>query len=129
MHISVCCKFFDGDPEPNFIGYEKQCERFFVGANAVQLSRKIDCGIGPPMQVIMFANGTPLKDGFSLPLLLIWGRADYWDVFGQGHSTEWCYQIGFTLTKTKELIATFTQYGEHNRAYENQKTRPSRDDP
>jgi hypothetical protein len=129
MKISARCGFFDGDPNPDFIGYEESPRQLFVGGNAVQLSRKVECAIGAAMQVVMLANGTPLKGGFSNPILLIWGRADYWDIFCKGHSVEWCYQIGFTLTKAKELIATFTQYGEHNRAYENQKTRPGRDDP
>ncbi|HTC44353.1 MAG TPA: hypothetical protein VK696_04820 [Steroidobacteraceae bacterium] len=129
MKISVDYGFFDGDPEPDFIGYKEPPKQLFVGGNAVQLSKSIEVGLGPALQVIMFVNGTPLKGGFSRPLLLVWGRADYWDIFGKGHSTEWCYRVGFATSPEKKLIATFTQYGDHNRAYENQKTRPGRDDP
>jgi hypothetical protein len=129
MKISVCHKFFDGDPEPDFIfGYKESPGPFFVGANAVQLSKKIEVATDSVLQVVMLANGTPLKGASSNPLLLVWGRADYWDIFDKGHSMEWCYKIGVAAPERK-LIATFTQYGEYNRAYENQNTRPNRDKP
>ena len=56
------------------------------------------------------------------PIFLIWGRADYEDIFGKAHFIEWCYRIRLDDHKGKGLRATFTQWGEYNRSDEDQST-------
>jgi hypothetical protein len=52
------------------------------------------------------------------PLILIWGRADYDDVFGKHHFVEWCYRLRFERHKGERMSAGFIQWGEHNRSDE-----------
>ena len=52
------------------------------------------------------------------PMMLIWGRADYEDVFGKSRFVEWCYRVRFDRHDGKELRASFIQWGEYNRSDE-----------
>lgn len=57
------------------------------------------------------------RDG-APPLVLIWGRADYEDVFGEKHFVEWCYRVRLLAPDKKMLRAEFIQYGDFNRTDE-----------
>ena len=48
------------------------------------------------------------------PLFLIWGQADYEDVFEDKHTTKWCYRVRLDRHDGKKLNATFIQWGGHN---------------
>lgn len=54
-------------------------------------------------------------------MILIWGRADYEDVFDKPHFVEWCYELRFDMYDGKRLSATFIQIGNHNRTDEDTK--------
>jgi len=50
------------------------------------------------------------------PIILIWGRADYLDVFDARHSIEWCYKLRFSRPRRNErMAAQFIQWGPYNR--------------
>jgi hypothetical protein len=52
------------------------------------------------------------------PLMLIWGRADYKDVFENQHFIEWCYRVRFDRHDGKKLRVSFIQWNEHNQSDE-----------
>ena len=56
------------------------------------------------------------------PIFLIWGRADYEDIFGKSHFIEWCYRIRLDDHRGEGLRATFTQWGDYNSSDEDQNT-------
>jgi hypothetical protein len=50
------------------------------------------------------------------PLFLIFGRAEYQDVFGAQHLTEWCYKLRLERHAAGPMTAGFVQWGPHNRS-------------
>jgi hypothetical protein len=56
------------------------------------------------------------KGGFQdpLPKLFVWGRADYEDVFGKHHFTQWCYQFRPERHDGKNLRVGLIQWGPYN---------------
>jgi hypothetical protein len=56
------------------------------------------------------------------PMVWIWGRADYEDIFGMKHFVEWCYQPRFDAHDGKRLRVTFIQWGDNNRTDDSTKT-------
>ncbi len=52
------------------------------------------------------------------PLIFIWGRADYEDIFKRKHFAEWCRRLRFDRHDGKTLHASFIQWGEYNRTDE-----------
>jgi hypothetical protein len=118
MTINVSHKLLDGGLKPDFtFGYRYPEERHFVGPNSIQTSKSIEMGIGAAMEVIKVECRIP-GSSISHPLLIIWGRADYRDVFDKPHFVEWCYRIGFARAPGQKLSAAFTQWGEYNRTDE-----------
>jgi hypothetical protein len=49
------------------------------------------------------------------PIIIIWGRADYKDVFGRSHFTQFCYRLRMEDHRGNDLRASFVQWGDYNR--------------
>src|SRR5262249_37451322 len=81
---------------------------FSVGPHAAEASEFIEI---TGTQALVDYGLRPVGAG---PLLIVLGRADYQDVFGQVHFTKWCYQLRYDSHKGEGLRATFIQYGEYN---------------
>jgi hypothetical protein len=101
---------------PTEFSYKWGPESFFIAPNAIEPSGVIEI---PPAQSLVDHHafgGTGPE-----PRILIWGRADYEDIFGKPHFVEWCRQLRFERHKQKtELRASFIQWGEHNRTDESE---------
>jgi hypothetical protein len=50
------------------------------------------------------------------PPVLIWGRADYEDIFGRSHFVEWCHRLRLDRHDGKNMRAGFIQWGDYNRS-------------
>jgi hypothetical protein len=86
---------------------------FFLGPQAVEASDVIE--MTGTMALVNW-QWNPVSPS---PRMFIWGRADYRDVFGQPHFTEWCYQLRLSRPVRSERIrAQFIQWGEYNRTDE-----------
>jgi hypothetical protein len=90
--------------------YRKPPIPFFVGPNAVETSASFEI---PGAGAIVDWSWHPVGDQ---PLVLIWGRADYEDIFDKAHFVEWCYRVTFSRPyRLQRLRAIFTQWEEYNR--------------
>ncbi len=90
---------------------------FFLGPQATSGSKLIDVHSGFINELIEWKNN-PVG---TIPPPMIWGRADYEDVFGESHFTEWCYSPEATRTDpTERLRISFVQADQHNRSDYNQ---------
>jgi hypothetical protein len=100
-----------GQPLPEDFSFRASAKSFFVAPQAVVASEIIEMpaanalirggvGIGPP------------------PLMLMWGRADYEDIFGNPHFVQWCHRIFFERHDGKTLRAHSIQWGDYNRSDE-----------
>jgi hypothetical protein len=91
--------------------YKKPPTQFFVAPQAVERSDVFEI---PSARAIVDWSWHPFGDP---PLILIWGRADYEDIFGRNHFVEWCYRVGFSRPYRRGRIsASFTQWGDYNRS-------------
>lgn len=115
MRIQVNWGQFPPLPLPPEYGYEFLSIPFFIGPKAVEGSGFIEM---PRARALIdygaFRDGEP-------SMILIWGRADYEDVFDKPHFVEWCYELRFDMYDGKRLSATFIQIGNHNRTDEDTK--------
>lgn len=86
----------------------------FIAPKAIEGSEFIEIPSRFSNEII---NGGTPHIGYA-PVMFIWGRAEYDDIFGQPHFTEWCYQIRFARRHGERLRADFTQWGKHNKTDE-----------
>jgi hypothetical protein len=99
-----------GSPIPLDFSFREKPAAFFLGPGAVEASDMIEM---PGAMALVNWQWNPIS---PRPLMLIWGRADYRDVFGKPHFTEWCYQLRLSRpVRTERMRAEFIQWGEHNR--------------
>jgi hypothetical protein len=95
--------------------YKTKSFPFFIGPNSVERSEPIEI-TGTQVFIDNVMNGLPD------PPILIWGRAEYDDVFGGGpHFIEWCYRLRYEAHRGERLGAHFLQWGEYNRSDEDTK--------
>jgi hypothetical protein len=99
-----------GPIPPDYIYKDKK--PFFLAPHAVEPSEFIEM---PGVQVVIDYAITSLG---AEPMIFIWGRADYEDIFEQPHFTEWYYQLRLERHKGKEMGANFIQWGDYNRTDE-----------
>jgi hypothetical protein len=89
---------------------------FFSGRKPREGSHYIEM---PPARTLIeygaFRRGEP-------HIILIWGRADYEDVFEQSHFVEWCYELRFDKHDGQKLRASFVQIGDYNRTDEDEES-------
>lgn len=96
---------------PTKYGYgAEDAQTFFLPPKAVQGGQFIEI---PEARAHVTRQ---LEHIANKPILLMWGRADYRDIFDRPHFVEWCYQIRFDAHKGEKLNVTFIQWGEYNRA-------------
>jgi hypothetical protein len=98
---------------PSEYGYRNDRAPFFLAPMAVEPSEVIEV---PTASAIVNWSWFPIHPP---PLILIWGRADYEDVFGGTHFVEWCYRLRLSRpVHGKTMSAGTTQWGEYNRSDE-----------
>lgn len=95
-------------PIPKFI-YRGSPQPFFIAPGATEPSAVIEM---PSAQEIINASWNPAK---APPQILIWGRADYEDIFGHKHFVEWCHELRLSRSGGGKLRPSTIQWGEHNR--------------
>ena len=83
---------------------------FFVGPGATEPGDFIDMSAAPMGLINWSLHPIPPE-----PILLVWGRADYEDVFGKSHFTEWCYRIRPERHTNERMTVGFMQWGDYNR--------------
>jgi hypothetical protein len=97
-------------PIPPEHTYREAPQSFFLSPNAIEPSSYVEMPGGQAL--INWANN-PVGDA---PMMWIWGRAGYEDVFGKPHFSEWCYQVRFSRhIRSERMRAQFIQWGEYNR--------------
>ena len=112
MKIQVDWQNFGARPPTQFPPpYTKIPDFLFIGPNAIELSEGKDMSRAP-QALIDFEIENPVR---GPPLILIWGRAEYEDVFGHPHFVEWCYRLRLERHDGKRIRAHFIQWGEYNR--------------
>jgi len=87
-------------------------ERFFLAPRSTEPSDFIEM----PGANEIINEGMP-HPGLA-PMMFIWGRADYQDIFGHWHFAQWCYQVRFDRHRGARLRAQFIQWGDNNRTDE-----------
>jgi len=100
-----------GPVPPDYV-YKNPPEPFFLAPKAIEPSVFIEM---PGVQALVDYGMNPLGDP---PLMFIWGRADYEDIFKRPHFIEWCYCVRLDRHDGKKLRASFIQWGEYNRTDE-----------
>lgn len=98
--------------------YADQRKSFFLPPKATEQGSFIE--IPAASEIVGQALGKRLQ-GEPIYRLLIWGRADYEDVFDHPHVLEWCYEIRFDAHKGRGLGVRFIQWDEYNRTDYDQK--------
>ncbi len=107
MRIQV--DWSDGEDRP--VGsYRREWQRFFVAPKSSETSEFIEMpGLGA------LIRGGAVGTVVQMPLRLIWGIAEYDDVFGKKHSLRWCYRIRPSRPVPGEGIKiSFIQWGDYN---------------
>jgi hypothetical protein len=111
---------------PDFdFAYTDRAERHFLGPKSIETSTFVEIPAIHATKAIAFKCGMPLISSVGTneyaaiyPSIVIWGRADYLDIFDKPHFIEWCYRTEFSCPDGKKLSASFTQCGEYNRTDE-----------
>ena len=99
------CWHNPGRPFADDYSYRFASTPFFVSPKAVQTSEFVEMTGG---QALIDRGWRPVGPE---PLMLIWGRAHYEDVFGGKHFVEWCYRVRFDRHDGKTLRAQLIQWG------------------
>jgi hypothetical protein len=99
-------------PIPPTYGYRNPPQPFFIAPKALEPSAFVEI---PSVRSLVDYGLNPIG---VAPMVFIWGRADYEDVFGQSHFVEWCYQVRLEDHKSAGLKAHFIQWGDYNRTDE-----------
>ncbi len=97
---------------PESFTYRREPISFFVPPGGEELSQEIEI---PGARAIIDWSFNPVG---APPLFLIWGRADYEDIFGRRHIVEWCRELRLDRHDGVNLRATFIQWGGYNRSYD-----------
>jgi hypothetical protein len=100
-----------GHVPPDYI-YARPPTPFFLAPKAAEISAEIEI---PPAASLINWGMSPIGEE---PHIWIWGRADYEDVFGRPHFTEWCRRLRFDNHRGERLRAQFIQWGDYNRTDE-----------
>jgi hypothetical protein len=109
MKIQVDWRHPSGSIPPPEYSYRTSPEHFFLAPKAVELTETIELP-----QAAGIVNWSMSQMGVE-PLILVWGRADYEDVFSRKHFVEWCYRLRLSRTGGERMRASMIQWGEYNR--------------
>lgn len=115
MEVQINLRGLTGPLSPDF-GYPYDHpmhtkQPLFLGPKSAEPSEAIQ--INPNFARQIINNGDP--HSAEPPMMFIWGRADYADVFGENHFIEWCYRVRFERHVGERVRAYFIQWGEYNR--------------
>jgi len=102
----------DGNERP--VGnYREPWQEFFIAPKSTETSEFIEMpGLNELIQ-----DGAAGVGGRRVPLRLIWGAAEYEDVFDKKHWLRWCYRIRASRPNPGQgLKITLIQHGDHNAA-------------
>lgn len=102
-------EYLEGTSNPNY-EYDGEPKAIFLAPHACE-----------PGDFVEIPNAHDCVDyglglGTTEQIILIWGRADYKDVFDKEHFMEWCYRLRFDDHKGEGLRASFYQWGTYNRS-------------
>ena len=89
--------------------YRNSKQPFFLAPRAIEPSDFIQINAG---QSIIDYEMYPHRG--VAPIILIWGRADYEDIFGNPHHVRWCHQLRFERHDGQKMRAGFIQWGNYN---------------
>lgn len=109
MTIQVNWRGPKGPIPPDYI-YGNPPEPFFLAPKTVEPSALVEM---PGAAVLI---DWALRPAGVEPIVFIWGRADFEDVFGKKHFIEWCRRLRFDRHDGKKLRASFIQWGDYNRS-------------
>jgi hypothetical protein len=109
MTIRVCWHN-PGQPFLNDYSYRFAPMPFFVPPKAVEGGEFVEMTGG---QALIDYGWKPVGPE---PLMLIWGRANYEDIFNRRHFIEWCYRVRFDRHDGKTISAHLIQWGDYNRS-------------
>jgi hypothetical protein len=114
MKLQVHCRGPGGSLAADFAyDYPEATTPFFVAPHAVESSEVIEIsGIND-----LIKNGTAGAVG-AAPVMFVYGRADYEDVFGKSHYIQWCYRIRPDRHDGKKLRVSLIQSGSYNHSDE-----------
>lgn len=124
MTMCVHWQFIARDIPPGY-SYANTPKPFFIPPQAIEPSTFLEIPTTGVQGLIDYDMGLPKiipvphDDAHIViidPKLLIWGRADYKDIFGRVHYIEWCYEVRFERHDGKKLRAGFIQWGDYNRS-------------
>jgi hypothetical protein len=101
-------------PIPPDYTYEQDPASFFLAPKSVDASEFIQI----PTQTLIDYGLNPAG---AEPIIFLWGRTDYEDVFGKPHFIHWCYRLRYERYKGERLQAGFIQWGNYNRSDEDGK--------
>ena len=105
INVDFCETTKESPPDFSF---RKNSQKFFLAPNATEPSEYFEV---PQVRSIIDQSLTCLSQE---PIVLIWGRADYEDIFGELHFIHWCYRLRLDDHKGDGLRATFIQWGDYN---------------
>jgi hypothetical protein len=115
MTVNVNWRKPGGSLAENFsYNYADEPQSFFLAPKASAISEAIEIPAIHANEIIN--NGMP-RFG-ETPIMFIWGRADYFDVFDAPHFVEWCFRIRFDRHDGRTLMVRFIHHGKHNRSDE-----------
>jgi hypothetical protein len=111
MTIQVDWRGPDGAPPAEY-SYRSGPKPFFLAPKAIEPSDVIDI---PTATALVNWSMNPITPE---PVILIWGRADYEDIFERKHFVEWCHRLRLSRSGGERMRAGPIQWGEHNRSDE-----------
>jgi hypothetical protein len=112
MTIQVDWRGPPGPVPPPEYEYRNGPEPFFLAPKAIEPSTFIEI---PTARALVDYGMDPI--GLP-PIILIWGRADYEDIFKRKHFTEWCHQLRLERHDGKKLRGGSSQWRDYNRSEE-----------
>ena len=111
MTINVNTRGPEGIIPPEYT-YRNDSRAFFIAPGATEVGDIIEV---PEARVQVDFGLTQFGEP---PPVLIWGRADYKDIFDKTHFVEWSYLLRMSAPNNK-LCVGFIQLASHNRSDEN----------
>jgi hypothetical protein len=99
----------DGEDRPAG-SYRQDWQQFFVAPKSSETSEFIEM---PGLDALI--QGGAVGTVTQMPLRLIWGIAEYEDVFGKKHWLHWCYRIRPSRPVPGQgILISFIQWGDYN---------------
>lgn len=112
MRIQVAWRLIEEGDEVDYT-YDSDPSNLFISGKGIEASDYLEI---PSAQVIIDSAVTG-KAEYNKPKIIIWGKADYIDIFEYNHFIKWCYKMRLERHKSgRHLSASFIQWGEYNQS-------------